>query len=273
MLVLTKDLEWNEKSRFFRCILHLSAKNKAEIPLYNASAIQGMVYNTVENAYPKLAYMLHHQRGARPWSFSMLTSKKALKKSTRGYFSVVEGDSFLFFLNTTSEHVALSFKQAKLLHLNQLELEVQTIEIKDYTYFTYPEKEVKTVTIRLDTPTFFFDSRKKEFLEFTVETFLSYQLHKFFSLGLITEEYSADSLYPLLRLLRDDTSDGYLSLSRNNDKGVIDYHGKKGQLTFKLNGTEEEKALLWDLLFISQITGIGSRTSLGFGHNSIIKIG
>jgi CRISPR/Cas system endoribonuclease Cas6 (RAMP superfamily) len=46
--------------------------------------------------------------------------------------------------------------------------------------------------------------------------------------------------------------------------------GKYGDFTVKVNGILEQKQNIWELFHLSQFVGIGTRGSMGFGHNTLL---
>ena len=130
---------------------------------------------------------------------------------------------------------------------------------------------LNTVTIRLETPTFFYNALKKHLEHFSIETFLNFQCEKFKRLGIVNLDPT--ELYPYLILVQDYSreSTGYVT-NKDNKSEIIPFKGRVGNVTFKIGGNPLEKSIMWKILYLSEYTGIGSRTTRGFGHNFIMSV-
>lgn len=270
-----EPIKWslNTNYQLIHSKINIVAENDAQIPLYNLSAYQGMIFNTIEDFDAQVSYRYHLNHNIKPWSFSLLKMKKYEKTDTRGVYSIKKGTHGYWILNTIDSKAFEAFlkthKRDTHLNLNSLKLKIKSIEYENKTYQSFPEKEFKTITIQLHTPTYFYRANTKEILPFTEETFLESQLRKLQSLNLITS-FDVIRLRPFIRIIRDDTSNKYLSMTIGDQ--IFRGYGSIGYITFKLSGEINVKELLWELFHISQFTGIGTRSSMGFGHNSIISI-
>lgn len=127
------------------------------------------------------------------------------------------------------------------------------------------------VKVRFDTPTYFYRASMNLFESFNAETFLNFQCEKFKRLGIMNLE--PEQFYPYLESIYEDTHEswGYLTDSVKRDR-VISLKGISGDIIFEIKGNRLIKELIWKILYISEYTGIGTRSSMGFGHNSIISV-
>ncbi len=255
--------------------LILITQNEANIPLTNHSKVQGTFYNLLSQINPKLTYQYHISTRVKPWSFSYLRFySKQLKSEKKGFTHIKEGQRGYIEIKTIDSDIYMLLKiyanEKETLQIGDLNLIIERAEFEHGNLKKAPQT-LDTITVRLETPTFFYNARKKTFDRFTGETFLNYQCEKFKQLGVVNLE--AEELYPYLRIVQDYTQNrlGYISSMADKNK-VIPLNGQVGIITFKIVGNEFERNLMWKLIYLSEFTGIGVRTSLGFGYNSIISI-
>lgn len=277
-----ETIRWKESINPFRSKFDLAATGDAEIPLYNISGVVGMFYDMIEEARPRVASNLHGNNELKSWSFSPVKFDRYTKTDRKGYYKVRKGSKASWFFNTLDPNVIKlllhSWKEGRQLHLYTLPLKIERVIAEDHSYDRFPD-EVSSVTMQLHTPTVFMKRRKKgrgekerrvtDRFEFNGENFLRFQLWKLEKAGLIGKGVDVESISPLFRVLRDDTTERSLFVTRGDGKGVVGIRGKQGFVTFKLNGTMEEREMIWEILRLSTFVGIGSKTGMGFGHASI----
>lgn len=278
-------IEWNTVNVVpIHAKFDLVALDDAEIPLYNVSGVTGMLYDMIEEANARASYNLHEQRKSelKPWSFSPVKFERFQKTGRKGYYTVEKGTRASWFFNTLDPNVirllVQSWKEGRDLHLHSLPLKIEKVTAEDHSYDRFPE-DARVVTVQLHSPAFFSKTRKKgrgdrerrvtEFLDFNGRNILRFQIWKLETAGVIKAGVDVESIAPLLRVVRDDTVERALFATRNDGKGVIWFRGKQGFVTFKLNGTMEEREMIWEILRLSTFVGIGSKTGLGLGHASI----
>lgn len=269
----TSLIEWNDNNKYqlINCKVNFITENHAQIQLYNLSPYLGMIYDTIENIDAKIAYQYHNSGNVKPWSFSLLKMHNYKKANERGFYYIKKGTRGFWVFNTIDlkifEVLLETFKQELLLHFNQLKMKLISIDYGNKEIFQ--KNSFKTITTQLHSPTYFYRVKEKEYLPFTERTFLDFQLNKFKLLGLI-KHFNIDLLLPFIRIIKKYTKKKYLSISIGEQ--TVRMYGNLGFITFKINGDDFTKELLWKLIHISQFTGIGTRSSMGFGHNSIIAI-
>lgn len=257
------------------CKLILITQNDADIPLTNHSKVQGTFYNLLSQVNPKIMYQYHKSTLVKPWSFSYLRFYfKQPRSEKRGFTHIRRGQRGYINIKTIDSDIHELIKkyvnERESLEIGSLKLIIERVEFEHGNLNKVPQS-IDTITVKLETPTFFYNARKRTLDKFTAETFLNYQCEKFKQLGIVNLE--AEELYPYLRIVQDYTQKrrGYISNMIDKNK-VISLEGQVGNITFKIVGNSFERTLMWKLVYLSEFTGIGIRTSLGFGYNSIISI-
>lgn len=259
------------------CKIDLVAIKDATVDLFNASAHSGSFYGLIESTDPKLAKTMHKSTIVKPWSFSTILFPAGAKRDGDGYHHVRAGSKGFWIMNTTSTAVRNAIvavaTQGKRIHLGRAEIAVQRVAVDDRTFTGYPgeEKDIDTITVKIHSPAFWYNATTKKFEQFSARVFLEHQLRKMNDLGIVTRrENDMNDIEPYFRVLRDDTSRKSMSITVDGKTRLI--HGIAGHITFKLSGDGETKQMVWEILHASQFTGIGTRTSMGFGHCSITSI-
>lgn len=279
-----KLVEWSTtKVTPIHAKFDLVAMKDAGIPLYNMSGVSGMLYDMIEAARPRVASNLHGSNDLKFWSFSPVKFEKYVPvDGKKGFYAVKKGTRATWFFNTLDPNVIAllvhSWKEGRALHLFSLPLKIDRVEAEDHSYDRFPG-DARFVTMQLHSPVVFSQAKKKgrgererrviEKFAFTGENLLRFQLWKLDKAGLIEKGVDVESIAPLLRVLRDDTTERSMFITRHDGKGAVPFRGKQGFVTFKLNGTIEEREMIWEILRLSTFTGIGSKTGMGFGHCSI----
>ncbi len=248
------------------------ARNDATIPLYNHSMLLGAIYELFAQVDPVFSYKQHKSTLVKPWSFSLLKFYEQTEKTNyEGYYRVNKGNKGYFFVKSINPYIKTLIQRfgemEKIFHIGKLEAIVEKSQVETNNLHDVPDN-LDTVVIRLETPTFFYNSRTKTEDSLSSETLLNYQSEKFKQLGII--DVDPEQLYPYFWFLNDYTEDSWGYITSNVDKSkVISFKGKVGRIKFKIVGTSFERAVIWKLLSLSEFTGIGTRTSMGFGHNSL----
>lgn len=258
-----------------KCKFLVSAKNDAQIPLKNHSKIYGVIYNLLFEMDPQLSRKIHLSTDVRPWTYSYLRFERKQPKSERkGFINVKNGEKGFFFIKTIDPVIGSLIRNYALKHkyfkIDTLNVFIEEFNIHIGNLNDSPEF-LNIVTIRLETPTFFYNAYEKKIENLSVETFLNFQCEKFKRLGIVNLEPT--QLYPYLILVQDYTrkATGYIT-NKNNKSEVISFKGRVGNITFKIGGNSLEKSIMWKILYLSEYTGIGSRTTRGFGHNFILSV-
>lgn len=258
-----------------KCKFSVVAKNDAQIPLRNHSKIYGAIYNLLFEMDPQFSRKIHLSTTVRPWTYSYLTfERKQPKSEIKGFVKVKKGERGHFFIKTIDPEIGRLIRsytvQNKLFKIDALNVIIERLNIHEGNLNEIPDP-LNTVTVRLETPTFFYYAQEKRLENFTIEAFLNFQCEKFKQLGIVSLEPT--QLYPYLIIVQDYTreSTGYLT-NKENKSEVISYKGRIGNITFKIGGNLLEKSIMWKILYLSEYTGIGSRTTRGFGHNFILSV-
>lgn len=257
--------EWTaSKIPLYRIRCHVIAENTAEVPIFRTFPLISMLYNIVEDENAVRADELHNQNAIKPWSFAPIIFEKYQKTEIKGVYRIDAATKGVFNIVTTDPIIKDALIHAPTLHFNKLTMKTERVQVSDDSYGVPPES-FSTITIRLHSPTFWIVN-KHQYRDITAERFLTAQLYKLKALGYVTT-FDASALVPYIRLLRDDTTEHSMHI---DDR--IWYKGKMGHVTFKISGNDDIKAVLYDICHISQYIGIGSRTSSGFGHNTIYSV-
>ncbi len=266
----TSDLA--EKIVPVNCKLNFITNNAAEVPLRNHSMLQGAIFGLLAQVDPVYSYKLHKSSAVKPWSFSLLKFYEKPEKSDRnGYSLIKSGQHGYFFLKSIDPKIRRILMQFstrdKLLHIGKLGVFIEKINLFLGDYKRIPA-DIDTISIRLDTPTFFYDNRTKKIENLSSEIFLKYQCEKFKQLGIMNID--PEQLYPYLWILNDNTKEswGYITNLLNKNE-PLSFKGLVGEIKFKVVGNLSEKSIIWKILYLSEFSGIGTRTSMGFGHNTL----
>jgi CRISPR-associated endoribonuclease Cas6 len=262
-----------------RVKIDLVALEDAVVPLYNASGVVSMFHDMIESVRPRISFNLHETRKMKPWSFSPLKLDSYERiDDNPGFYRVKKRTRGCWFFKTLDVNVAQllleSWHADHDPHLYKLPMKIDRVIATNHSYDQFPE-EVSFVTMQFHSPSFFFRARKEgrkrviERFDFTVENILKIQSWKLDKLGLVSKGVDVENIIPLLRIIRDDTTMKRMFITRNDGNGVVPFEGKQGFITFKINGTVEEREMIWEILRLSTFIGIGSKTGMGFGHCSI----
>ncbi len=258
-----------------KCRIRFKTLNSAQVPLKNHSMLRGAIYNIIHQIDPVFAYAINKSTVVRPWSFSLLNfHNKVQKTEKQGFYSIEKGFKGFFTLKTIDSRIVNFLKEyiarGLVLHVGQLKIQLQDVDIEQGNFNNIPEN-IDTMTIRLETPTFFYNNKTKKQEKLSSEILLNYQCEKFKQLGIINME--PEQLYPYLWILEEYTREqlGYLTSKIDKTKSIA-FRGIVGNITFKIYGSSFERSLIWKLLYLSEFTGIGTRTSSGFGHNTLVSV-
>lgn len=258
-----------------KCKIEFIAQNSACVSLKNHSIMQDAVYNIFAQIDPLFSYAHYNLNSVKPWSFSLLKfntlpvrsiqrERTLIKPGVRGYF-------FLKTIDPKVYKILMQFmRKNKLFQVGKLKIIIERIETFEGDLYDIPES-IDSITVRLEAPTFFYNNRLRLLEEFSAETLLNYQCEKFKQLDIM--DIKSKQLYPYLRIFGNNTREsvGYITNSNNNDQ-ALPFRGIVGNITFKIYGNSFERILIWKILYLSEFTGIGTRTSMGFGHSSLISV-
>jgi len=268
-------IEMRTNVTLIKCKFIVNAQNNAQIPLRNHSKIYGAIYNLLFEMNPLLSREIHLSTDVRPWTYSYLKfERKQSKSEKKGFFNVKKGEKGFFFIKTIDPEIGSLIKSYALknkhFRIDALNVFIEGLNVSIGNLQEIPEP-LNTVTIRLDTPTFFYNALENHLENFSVESFLNFQCEKFKRLGIVNLDPT--ELYPYLILIQDYTheSTGYVT-NKDNKNEIIPFKGRVGNITFKIGGNPLEKSIMWKILYLSEYTGIGSRTTRGFGHNFIMSV-
>ncbi|MFX1317461.1 MAG: hypothetical protein ACFE9T_16485, partial [Promethearchaeota archaeon] len=164
-------------------------RNTAKVLLTNHNMVEGAFYSILAQTDPVYSYKHHKSTSVRPWSFSLFKFYEDTLKLDKNGFSLIEQNKRgYFFLKTIDKRLNQILKEfaesGKILHLGKLELLIEQLNIKNCDIHNVPTN-IDTVTIRLETPTFFYNNRTKDIDQLTAETFLKYQCEKFKQFGIM----------------------------------------------------------------------------------------
>lgn len=255
-----------------KCKLNFIANNTAEVPLRNHSMVMGAIFGLIAQVDPIFSYKLHKSTTVKPWSFSLLKFYEHPVNSLReGYSLVKRGTRGFFFIKSVYrklQEILVQFSmRRKILHIGKLRINIEKITTENKNLKDTPPN-IDTITVRLESPTFFYDNRTKIQEQLSSETFLKYQCEKFKQLEILNIE--PEQLFPYMWVLKDKTQEswGYITKSRNKNE-TIGFKGQVGEVIFKIVGNPLERSIIFKILALSEFTGIGTRTSMGFGHNTL----
>ena len=266
-------ITWNDGSFHpFHAKIDIVVLEDGDIPLLNVSGIVGMFYSMIERSSSIASTNMHDGKSMKPWSFSSVRFQHRPLKvdGKKGFYRIKKGSRASWFFNTLDGNVMQllihSLRDDNALHLHSLPMRVER----------FPE-DVRYVTMQFHSPTFMTrisrnqgcGKKTLEKIDINGANLLDFQTWKLDMLGLISKGVEPSSIKTLLRVVRDDTSERTMFITRKDGNGVIPFKGRQGYMTFKLNGTMEEREMVWKILWLSQFTGIGSKTGMGFGHCSI----
>ncbi|MBN1800551.1 MAG: CRISPR system precrRNA processing endoribonuclease RAMP protein Cas6 [Candidatus Lokiarchaeota archaeon] len=280
MIDQVKDARMNKLSEDFepvKCKIDFIALNSARIPLKNHSMMLGAIYGLFAQIDPVFTYKHHKSTVVKPWSFSLLKfyNKPWSEAEVRNDFiQVDEGTRGYFFIKSIRSDLDEMIKEfslkGKIFHVGNLKMLITKIETH-WSDFNKNYPNIDTIALKLEAPTFFYDARECKLDPFTIETFFNYQCEKFKQLNLF--EIDPELLYPYAWILKKELKQSWGAVTNWNDpKESLIFNGWVGTVKFKIVGNILERTTLWKLFYLSEFTGIGTRTSMGFGHNSFAFI-
>jgi len=258
-----------------KCRITLRANKSGEIPLRNHSMMLGAIYNLFAQADPLFSYKHHKNTNVRPWSFSLLKFNSNPEPAEKNGFSEIKKNMSGFFyiktIDSDTYRTLMKFSmQGSNFVLGRIPFTIESIDLNLGDINSIP-KDINLIRIRLDSPTFFYNASEKKIQEVNGENFLKYQCEKFKQLGILNLE--PKQLFPYLWIIKKNTFEswGYIT-DFSEEKGVFPFKGVVGKVTFKIVGEPSFRKLLGKILYLSEYTGIGTRTSMGFGHNTLLSI-
>ena len=270
-----KKIKFREKLTPIKCKINFITLNEAEVPLRNHTMMLGAIYDMFTQVYRGFSRRYHSFKDVKPWSFSLLKFDQNFDLSEKsGFYKIKRGIEGYFYIKTVDPEIYKLIKRFTskkiLFQLGKLTLNIENANIKVGNLKKIP-KYINMVKIRFDTPTYFYRASMNLYESFNAETFLNFQCEKFKRLGIM--HLQPEQLYPYVESIYEDTHEswGYLTDIVQRDR-VISLKGISGDIIFEINGNRSIKELIWKILYISEYTGIGTRSSMGFGHNSIISV-
>lgn len=256
-----------------KCKFSFKADNTAVVPLKNHRVFQGAIYTLLAQADPPYMYAHKKSSKVKPWSFSLMRFREKPEMAERvGFHVIKEGMRGYFYLKSIDpkiRDILKAFSERRdSLYIGKLKIKFHEINVVAEPLCDI-EPELDTVTIRLETPTLFYDSYNNNIEEFTIETFFNHQCEKFKHLGIVNID--PEQLYPYMWIIENNTreSRGYITNEKDPSCSIA-LRGVIGDIKFKIVGNPLEKSIIWKILFLSQFTGIGVRTSMGFGYNNLL---
>lgn len=258
-----------------RCKINIRANRRGEIPLRNHSMMLGAIYNLFAQADPVFSYKHHKNTNVRPWSFSLLKFNSNPEPAEKDGFSEIKKDMSGFFyiktIDSDTYRVLMKFSsQGSNFIVGRIPFTVESIDVTRGGLNRIPE-DINIIRIRLDSPTFFYNSSENKLQEFNGENFLIHQCEKFKQLGIMNIE--PKQLFPYLWIIKKKTFESWGEITDfAGEQKVISLKGEVGKLVFKIVGNPTIRQLLGKILYLSEYTGIGTRTSMGFGHNTLLSM-
>ncbi|MHA1509909.1 MAG: hypothetical protein ACTSO6_14545, partial [Promethearchaeota archaeon] len=232
-------IEMRTNVTLIKCKFLVNAQNNAQIPLRNHSKIYGAIYNLLFEMDPHLSRKIHLSTDVRPWTYSYLKfERKQPKSEKKGFFNIKKGEKGFFFIKTIDPEIGSLIKsyalKNKRFRIDALNVFIEGLNVSIGNLHEIPEP-LNTVTIRLETPTFFYNALEKHLEHFSIETFLNFQCEKFKRLGIVNLDPT--ELYPYLILVQDYTreSTGYVT-NKDNKSEIVPFKGRVGNITFKIGG-------------------------------------
>ncbi|MFW6130325.1 MAG: CRISPR system precrRNA processing endoribonuclease RAMP protein Cas6 [Atribacterota bacterium] len=270
-------ISWTDKNyNLYRIKIEFETLNTGKIPLFNLSMIQGMFLSLIEDVNYKISRIVHDNHKMKPWSFSLLYPDKYEKSSKKGFYKIKKGTRCKWFFHTISKGfkdiIISAFKEGLTVNFKHIKGKIKKLKVEDHTYQTPPEEGFKFIKIKLHSPTFFYLQEKNKLLEFSIESLFIAQLKKLKKLGFI-KEYNKEKLLLLVRIYESYLQERSCVIKKYGYRSENkDLFGKYGNFVIKVNGSFKNKTSIWELFNLSQFLGIGSKSSMGFGHNSLMKV-
>lgn len=254
--------------------LLLTAQNTGRIQLSNAKAVHGTFLNELSKVTPELATELHDLKEIKPFTISMLEGEHL----SEGYFYFKPGDRAMFSIGMTSESVYTAVTQmAKRLSIPNAYMEIDRVQFKleqmpilaqesqsefKNNYLITPSK--RKFTLYFESPTCF-KSNGRTVLFPDSEILLKSLSKRYTALfpneKALTKEYVtelAQKLFPSRYKLETIM----LTTGRSPLIGFI------GHCSYEVDkvATTEELQFIDRLIRLSTYTGIGYKTTMGFGQ-------
>nr|MDO8115102.1 CRISPR system precrRNA processing endoribonuclease RAMP protein Cas6 [Candidatus Sigynarchaeota archaeon] len=235
----------------------------------NHSDVHGMILSFMKAHDEGISAKMHEHGTRKPWSFSRIFFDIATPVPESRWFHVREGIGGQFFINTTSEDVYTALVSGLSRHiqsrLNDIALELMDIDCETTDLATVTP--VPAITMVFHTPTFF---REYADAQITTEFDLG-KLIRFQCLALTRAEMA---FIDPDRLLKNVTVGSKLlkpatGMLHEKDKNIV-WPGFVGEI--ELCCTATDPAIIKDFVTMaigSQFIGVGSRTSIGFGHVTV----
>ncbi|MHA1342107.1 MAG: CRISPR system precrRNA processing endoribonuclease RAMP protein Cas6 [Promethearchaeota archaeon] len=261
---------WDQNHPLLHFTFYYKAINRAEIPIFKADRYNAMIYTIIEDYNPKMAYQFHNMKKPKGWSFPPFKFESYRKSQTKGFYIVEKDTKFTWNFNTINPNIAKALISSKSIQFGKLKANLIKASISEKTY-DFPPENFSKITIKIHSPVIFYRPTTKKYYEINEENILKWQLEKLKQLQFI-KDYLMEELRPYIRIIKKDLTPFGLSYQLQDLGRIIRIEGQIGYITFKISGLKIIKENLWNIIHISQFIGLGSKTSMGFGHFSIISI-
>jgi CRISPR-associated endoribonuclease Cas6 len=254
-------------------VVRFIVKNDGAIQPRNVGSMHGAMLRFIEHSDPSLSKSLHEKGRRKPWSFSKpffdVVKRNGINDAR--FLLVSGGTTGRFHVNTFDTTVHSAFTRAAMgkmsLRIGKLRCDVISVDSKK-VQIVPPDPVMVFMTFH--SPTLFREHDDGSVTSwFDVEKLVRFQHDAVTRNGLMEEPpVPVEDLVKMVAVERNDTRSSWSKLHR----GGIDIrvNGFTGKVTLRLQGNDDGKRWLARALVASQCTGIGSRTSLGFGHCSVI---
>nr|MDO8087947.1 CRISPR system precrRNA processing endoribonuclease RAMP protein Cas6 [Candidatus Sigynarchaeum springense] len=253
----------------FHLCVHYRAISSGIYRPNNQSDVHGMILAMLRAHDPVISESLHQHGMRKPWSFSRAFFDGGKLVPDSPWVHVREGTAGRFYINTMSldvyEAIAATSMGHRQARLNDIVLGITDIDCTRTDFASLlPTRDLQ---ITFHTPTFFRERDDRHVTTYLdLSKLISFQCDAVAKTGLISAE--PKRLYGNIAILSQSTalSNGML---HEQGKNIV-WPGFVGKAVLRC--TSDDRALLEEftaLMLASQFTGVGSRTSAGFGHASV----
>jgi CRISPR-associated endoribonuclease Cas6 len=264
------EMKNGKQEQLLKCLVKFVVKNDGVIPSRNAGAVHGAIMDLVKKSNPALSRKLHGKRRRKPWSFSKPFFNRCKHVGAGRFLLVTSGTTGYFHVNTLDRNVHGAFMQSiitgKAFRIGELKCDILSVDSKEID--RVPDNPAR-IDIQFHSPALFRDHDDDTSTAwFDPEKLVRFQ-HDAVTRNALMEEppVPVDELVNLVLVERSEIRSSWAKLHR----GGIDIrvNGFTGTVTLRLRGNINARKWLARMFTVSQCTGIGSRTSLGFGHCSV----
>lgn len=253
----------------FHLCVHYKAVSSGIYRPNNQSDVHGMILAIIQAHDPNISASMHQHGMRKPWSFSRCFFDGGTPVPDSPWVHVREGTSGRFFINTTSldvyEAIAATSMGRRQTRLNDIAIDITDIDCTRTEFSALvPARDIQ---IMFHTPTFFRERDDKHVTTYLdLAKLISFQCDAVAKTGL-----------PVVGPARLSGRVAILSQATNLSNGILHEQGKnivwpgfvgKAVIRCKVDDQATRKEFT-TVMVASQFTGIGSRTSAGFGHVSV----